>query len=360
MSSPHELAERCLAALVEAGAAAVGVGDVQPLDAAQSVIESRRDAGLHAGMQFTYRNPARSCDPRSALPSARSLVVAAIPYRSEQTPRPSEPVAAVARYAAEPTRTRMHQVLDAAAEVLRGDGWRAVVVADDNALVDRAVANRVGIGWFGHNTNILVPGIGSWVVLGSVLTDAELAAPPATPMAERCGACRRCIEACPTDALVEPGVLDANRCLSWLLQTQGEFPEAHRESLGLRIYGCDECQSACPVNRNAPVVEASGDGPGDWVDLEWLLSATDDDLLRELGDWYIPRRDARFVRRNALVVLGNTRGELPSSIVQHLRRWLTCDEPLLVEHAAWAARRHGIEAPVGATAVAEARHPGDN
>jgi epoxyqueuosine reductase len=251
-------------------------------------------------------------------------------------------------------------VLGAAAAVLREAGWRAVVVADDNALVDRAVAHRVGIGWFGHNTNLLVPGVGSWVVLGSVLTDADLAPPPPVPVADRCGGCRSCLDACPTGALPEPGVLDAGRCLSWLLQTQGAFPEEHREALGRRIYGCDDCQTACPVNRRAPVVEAEVGGPGEWVRLRWLLSATDEELLDALGAWYIPRREPRYVRRNALVVLGNLAPPMPSELVDCLRRWLGSEDPMLVEHAVWAARRHGREDLVEGSAVAESAHPGDN
>lgn len=359
-TSPPELAQRCLEALHAAGAIAAGVGDTAPLAEAQAVIESRRRAGLHGGMAFTFRNPARSCDPRRTLPSARSMVVAAVPYRHQRTPPPAAPVAEVARSAAGPTYERLRHVLGSAAAVLRDAGWRAVVVADDNALVDRAAAHRVGLGWFGHNTNLLVPGVGSWVVLGSVLTDADLHPPPSVPVGDRCGSCRRCLDACPTGALPAPGVLDANRCLSWLLQRPGPFPEEHREASGGRIYGCDDCQSVCPVNRRAPVVEAEGGGPGEWVSLEWLLSARDDELMEALGAWYVPQRDPRHLRRNALVVLGNLEPPLPAELVDPLIRWLGCEDPMLAEHAGWAARRLGRDDLLGGAPVAEAAGPGDN
>jgi epoxyqueuosine reductase len=358
--SPAELRQRCLDALLAAGAVAAGVGGVDPLEEAREIIESRRRAGLHGGMAFTYRNPQRSCDPRSALPSARSLVVAAVAYRSERAAPPEEPAAEVARYASEPTRERLRAVLGAAAAVLEEAGRRAVVVADDNALVDRAVAHRAGLGWFGRNTNLLVPGVGSWVVLGSVLTDADLEPPPPSPMADRCGSCRRCLDACPTGALIEPGVLDADRCLSWLLQTTGELPDEHRVALGARIYGCDDCQSACPVNRLAPVVPVAGGGPGDFLTLGWLLSASDEELMHTLRAWYVPRREARYVRRNALVVLGNLGQPLPAELLEHLARWLRCDDPMLVEHARWAARRLGRVDLITPAAVAERDHPGEN
>jgi epoxyqueuosine reductase len=290
-------------------------------------------------------------------------VVAAVAYRSERADPPGEPAAQVARYAAEPTHQRLRAVLGAAAAVLVAAGRRAVVVADDNALVDRAVAHRAGLGWYGRNTNLLVPGVGSWVVLGSVLTDADLEPPPPAPMEDGCGSCRRCLDACPTGALVEPGVLDANRCLSWLLQTTGELPAEHRVALGDRIYGCDDCQSACPVNRLAPAVPVAGGGPGDCLTLAWLLSATDEELLHTLGAWYVPRREARYVRRNALVVLGNLEQPLPAELLEHLVRWLRCEDPMLVEHARWAARHLGRDDLIvssAAAAVAEQGHPGEN
>ena len=139
-------------------------------------------------------------------------------------------------------------------------GWRARVVADDNALVDRAAAERAGLGWFGKNSNILLPGAGSWFLLGSVVTDAPL--PTAAPVGDGCGSCRRCLSACPTGALVGPGVLDARRCLAWLLQATGVFPFEFRVALEGRIYGCDDCQDVCPANRLVARVGGSGNGQG--------------------------------------------------------------------------------------------------
>src|ERR1019366_2825144 len=118
-------------------------------------------------------------------------------------------------------------------------GWRATVVCDDNALVDRAAAHRAGLGWFGKNSLILLPGLGSWFVLGTVVTDAPLPAvdpSEAPPHGDGCRTCSRCLTGCPTGALVAPGVLDARRCLAWLVQEPGSFPEEYRQALGGRIY----------------------------------------------------------------------------------------------------------------------------
>ncbi len=223
------------------------------------------------------------------------------------------------------------------------------MVADDNALVDRAAAHRAGIGWFGKNSLLLVDGIGSWSVLGAVVTDAPLpAAAPEdlAPHGAGCGSCTRCLRACPTGALVAPGVVDGRRCLAWLLQATGPFPEEHRAALGDRLYGCDECQDACPVNRSADRRDPpppAGEPETATVDLLGLLASSDEQLLREHGRWYVPQRDPRYLRRNALVVLGNVGdGNDPATAVA-LSHWASVDDPLLAEHARWAARRLGRE-----------------
>lgn len=359
----RDLTERVLQRGRAAGLAAVGVTSAEPFEATRQVLESRRAAGLHGGMAFTYRNPARSTDPARTLPSARSLVVGA--YRYPSGPRPggdrpagsAAPRARVARYAAADHYGRLRHALGAVAEELCDAGFRAVVLADDNALVDRAAAHRAGLGWFGKNSNLLAPGLGSWFVLGSVLTDAILG-PHTQPVADGCGACRRCLDGCPTGAIVAPGVVDARRCLAWHLQMDGEFPRRYRAALGDRIYGCDECQEVCPPNLRVDRLDGSGpddpgpDGPdteGGTVDVLELLGATDDELLERHGRWYIPRRDPRYLRRNALVVLGNTapagRGSaldrVGRAVDEVLASYLRGPDELLAAHAAWAAIRLG-------------------
>ena len=120
-----------------------------------------------------------------------------------------------------------------------------MVFADDNSIVDREVAYRAGVGWFGKNANILLPGAGSWFVLGCVITTAPLpVAADQTP--DGCGSCRRCLDACPTKAIIAPGVIDAGRCLAWIIQKPGIMAREWRSAIGDRIYGCDDCQTVCP------------------------------------------------------------------------------------------------------------------
>jgi epoxyqueuosine reductase len=327
------------------GLDAVGVAPATPFVSTRRHLEVRKAAGLHAGMGFTYRNPARSTDPGAAVAGARALVVGARAYHQPAPPAPDGPVGRVARYAWVDHYQPLRDGLRAVARRLKADGWRAVVFADDNSLVDREAAYRAGLGWYGKNANLLLPGLGSWFVLGAVVTDAPLV-PAAAPVADGCGTCRRCLDGCPTDAIVAPGVVDARRCLAWLVQQPGSFPVEYRAALGDRIYGCDDCQEVCPPNRRA---ERDGRLPGHdlgaevqaWVPLLELLAASDAELLERHGRWYIAGRDPRWLRRNALVALGNVGDGTDPDVAAALRRALAGPDAMLREHAAWAADRLG-------------------
>jgi epoxyqueuosine reductase len=353
------LAERARAAGIDAGLTAVGFCTADPFDAVRVALEERRAAGVSADMQFTYRNPARSTDPTRSLEGARSIVAAALAYAAlvpepEREPdRVTGPRGRVARYATVDHYAVLRAGLDAVAEVLEADGHRTRVLADDNAQVDRAVAHRAGLGWWGKNANLLVPGHGSWVVLGGVITDAEL--PPAeAPVDDGCGTCRRCLEGCPTGAIVAPGVVDARTCLAWLVQAPGMIPIEHRVAMGDRIYGCDDCQEVCPPSRvairpasstgRAPSSPASAPVSGQsTVDLVSMVVGVDDELLERYGRWYVPRRDPAALRRNALVALGNVGDPDDPDVQGALRSALAHPNGIVRAHAVWAARRLGLD-----------------
>ena len=319
-----------------AGLDAIGVAGAHPFDDVRREIERRRDEGLHGGMQFTFRNPARSTDPTRILAGARSLVVGA---RRTPAARLAEVGAGrmrIAAYARHDHYADLRASLQVVAERLRSDGWLAIVVADDNSLVDRAAAVRAGVGWWGRNANVLVPGRGSWFVLGSVVTDAPLT--PSTPLNDGCGTCRRCLDGCPTGAILDNGVIDARRCLAWLVQAPGPIPREFREALGGRLYGCDDCQEVCPVGRPERTTDGKEDLRAD-VESSDVLDATDDELLERFGRWYIAERDPRYLRRNALVALGNTGSGTDPNVVRRMRRALDDPDPLIRSHAVWAAGR---------------------
>ncbi len=323
----------------------LGVAPASVLDRARTALNERKAAGLHAGMGFTYRNPERSTDPLRAVANAKSIIVAARPYRADEEPeRPAGVQARIGRYAWIDHYAPLRTGLRAIAHRIRGADHRAVAFADDNSIVDREVAYLGGLGWFGKNANILIPSAGSFFVLGSVVTTAIY--PVSEPVGDGCGACRRCIDGCPTGAIIAPGVVDANRCLAWLVQQPGTFPVEFREALDDRLYGCDDCQEVCPpsVRLGDKHRIRLADLPGDqrveaWVDVLDLLEATDQQLIERHGRWYLANREPVWWRRNALIVLGN-RGDLADPRTRAvLDRYRADPDRILREHADWAAER---------------------
>lgn len=337
------------------GVTHTGVAPAAVLSRARAAIEDRLAAGLTDGMQFTFRNPARSTDPERAVHGARSVFVAARPYllAEESAPDVAVPGEAVpgdtrgriARYAWVDHYAPLRAALWAVSRRLRADGFKAVPFADDNSIVDREVAHLAGIGWFGKNANILLPGAGSWFVLGCVVTTADLP-PAAQQVADGCGGCRRCIDGCPTGAIVADGVIDASRCLAWVLQKPGVVPEHLRAAVGDRLYGCDECQEVCPITARfggRHLAPAPADGVAcATLDVVRLLTADDEEALAAWGSRYLADRDARWVRRNALIVLGNSGPPVGEHVRTVLAEYVAHHDPVLRVHAEWAARVLGI------------------
>ena len=299
---------------VEAGLDAVGIAPAEPFADTRAHLEDRKAAGLHGGMQFTYRNPARSTDPSRTVVEAAALVVGALRYL-----RTARPGGATGRagppgeWPATPGRTvtsRCAAALAAMAGAL--ESRRGTRHGCWPTTMPWSIARRPtgpALGWYGKNTNLLLPGRGSWYVLGGVITDAPLPPSVPAPVEDGCGTCRRCLPACPTGALIAPGVLDARRCLAWLLQAPGPFPVEYRVALGDRIYGCDDCQEVCPVNLRA--AEAAPPAPAEpATSRPSTFSGCSPPPMPSCSDryrrWYIAKREPRYLRRNALVALGQS------------------------------------------------------
>src|SRR5262245_11447026 len=251
---PAELTEALMARAQAAGLAACGVCRAEPYERAERAIRERAAEGRFADMRFTMRRPDISCHPESALRNARSVVVAAHSYARPEPAKPTdEPRGRLPRYARRDEyallRDRLRELGGWLGEQVPGS--RSMVQVDANGHVDREAAARAGIAVYGKNTMAITRHHGSWVVLGVLITDAELApthAPAEQPAWDACGECRACIDACPTDAIIGDGVLDARRCLSYLSQSRlDELP--HAEAFEDRVYGCDICQDVCPWNR---------------------------------------------------------------------------------------------------------------
>ena len=320
------------------GLTALGVTSAEPFVETRTEIERRKELGLHGGMQFTFRNPKRSTTPKMIMGEANSLIVGALRTPAPRLEKANTDAVRIAAYARKDYYSVLRNALSVIAEMLKKDGWKAQVVADENSLVDRAAAIRAGIGWHGKNGNVLIPGQGSWFVLGSIVTNIAL--PPSEKVQQDCGVCKRCIDACPTGAIIEPGVVDARKCIAWLVQAPGIIPHEYRESIGQRIYGCDDCQEICPEGREGRDVEFDQDVEADYP-VEQILEAEDEELLERFSSWYIAERNPRYLRRNALVAIGNSNETENIAFKSLLNRYLLNPDPLLRSHAAWASIRLG-------------------
>lgn len=328
----HDLAHRL-------GADRTGVCTADSFDAVAASIHDRVADGLHAGLGFTFKDPERSTDVRQSFPWAHRLFVVGRAYvPGAGSPGPIRPGSTrVARFATADHYAPLRACLDELAATIERAGYRAASVSDDDRLVDRAAAVRAGVGWWGKNTMVLAPDVGPWMLLGSVVTDAPLHIDP--PMARSCGTCTACIPACPTGALDTAGVLDATRCLAAILQQPGVIPRRFRKAIGDRLYGCDDCLEACPPGRR----RLESDGDGGRHEIVALLGMDDWSLLRRFEHFYVPKRRAGILRRNALVALGNVGN---ADEVPLLAGFLGHPVDLLRLHAAWAVGNIGGELAV--------------
>ena len=315
----------------ELGLDVVGAAPAEPYEETERAIRERRDRGLFAGMRFTTARPEVSCHPEALFAGACTVVSAALCYWAPD----GEPGPGRARLPRYTWADRYADLREALEELGRRLGGEYRVLVDANDHVDREAAVRGGLGFYGKNTMLITQRHGSWVVLGTLVTSAEVEPSPRLEL--DCGSCRLCVDACPTGALDEPGVLDANLCLSWSTQRPGPIPAEHRAALGDSVYGCDICQDVCPWNRGVEKRRAAAPPRGEpTVDLVAWLEADGAELLDRYERLYVPRRDPRYLKRNALVALGNVGGpEHAAAVVPYAEG----DDELLREHAAWALDR---------------------
>jgi epoxyqueuosine reductase len=317
----------------ELGLDAVGAAPAEPYVETERHIRERRARGLFADMRFTMARPEESCHPETLLPGARTVISAALCY---WLPEPERPPGhgRLPRYTWFDAYESLRERLDALGRRL-GGAYRVLV--DANQHVDREAAARSGVGFYGKNTLLITHRHGSWVVLGTLVTDVEFE--PTPPLDLDCGECRLCIDACPTGALDEPGTLDSTRCLSYWTQAASPPPVEYRSSLGAQVYGCDICQDVCPWNRGIEKRRASEPLAEDATPhvslVDWLRSDPDA-LRRGFGRLYVPRNDGRRLRLNALVAAGNVGGDGERDAVAG---YLDDPDETTRELAAWALAR---------------------
>ncbi len=314
----------------ELGLDAVGVAPAEAYAETERHIVERRHRGLFAGMKFTMAHPERSCHPETLLADARTVVSAALCYWEAETPLEAGQ-GRLGRYTWADGYAVLRERLDVLGRRLGGE-YRVLV--DANQHVDREAAARSGVGFYGKNTMLITRRHGSWVVLGTLITTVEL---DATPRFDAdCGECRLCIDACPTGALDEPGTLDSTKCLSYWTQAPAAIPEPYRPALGAQVYGCDICQDVCPWNRGVRKRRAGRETDAGHVDLRDWLAQDGAELVDTYARLYVPRNESRWLRRNALVALGNVGGPEHLPVLTAIAAG---DDEIEREHAAWAVER---------------------
>ena len=317
------------------------------------VLRSWLDSGYAGEMGYLARTADRRADVRAVMPLVRSVVVLGTLYNTErpystEIDDPGE--ALISRYA---WGDDYHDVLRTRTEALRG--WmtgqdprplETRVYVDTGPVQERVYAQQAGLGWVGKNTCLINPAVGSWLFLSEIL--CSLALDPDPPGLDQCGTCTLCLDACPTSAFPEPGVLDSTRCLSYLtIETKGAIPPEQRAGLGTHIYGCDVCQEVCPYNDTAPIsIDPAWQprAPLDRPRLGELWSRSDAELLAIIDGGPMTRVRVKRLRRNLAVAIGNS-GEIEAAALGDDRAEVRPDarsiaEPLVAEHVAWARDRH--------------------
>src|SRR5256885_2115772 len=341
MSLTQEVKRRA----TELGFGAVGVTGAERFSQAEAAAATRTQEGLMDGLSWWSEARAHaSADPRRATPDARSVIALAFPHPASNSPSPSDgPLGRIAAYA---LGRDYHEVLlermQPLVAMLRERGHVAKTYVDHGWMLDRAAAARAGLGWLGKNTNLLIPGFGSSVLLAEIVTSAELEPDP--PVKKTCGSCDACMPGCPTGAPVEPGGLDNRRCISfWTIEHRGVIPLDIRPLIGDWIFGCDLCQEICPVNAkpatpDMQALEAFGPMIEARPRLEELLALDEDGFGARFRNSAVWRTRRSGLLRNVCVALGNIADR---DSVRALAIALSDAEPLVRGHAAWALGRLG-------------------
>ncbi len=310
------------------------------------------DRGYAGEMAYLARTADRRADVRAVMPSARSVVVLGTLYNTDRpysTEVADHGEALISRYA---WGDDYHDVLGARTDALRQ--WMASahgaeldtrVYVDTGPVQERLYAEQAGLGWIGKNTCLIHPELGSWLFLSEILCSADLM--PDESGVDHCGTCTLCLDACPTAAFPEPGVLDATKCLSYItIETKDIIPESDRAALGSHIYGCDICQEVCPFNHGAPVTDDAAWQPRAALDrprLAELWTRPDAELRDAIRHGPMMRVRVKRLRRNVAVALGNSDSVEAASALRPTPggqdRAASIEEPVVAEHVAWARAR---------------------
>ena len=325
----------------------VGIAPAHSFTETRAAARARLKAGHLDGMPwYTPARVERGTRPAWLVSEARSIISLALSYHVGDVPMDTAgsdgPNGIVSRYAwGRDYHNVLRKKLKTLVALLESKHASARFYADTGPVLDRAAAFRAGVGWYGKSTMILTEEQGTWVFLAEIITDMKLEY--TKPLKKNCGSCTRCIDACPTGAIVAPYQVDARRCIAYLtIENRGGIPREFRSQVGARVFGCDICQDVCPVNRYAAADGAEDfrprPGVGPSIPLLPLLEITEEEFRQRFQGTPLMRAKRLGLRRNAIVALGNAGDPVA---IPALRRLLldSTEDPMLREHAAWALGR---------------------
>ena len=343
------LTEKIEEAAIEIGFDSIGFTSSNSFESTEKIIIDRIDKNLLSGLPwFTKKRAKRGSNPKEILPEAKSIISLSLSYYNPKiTGLNKKPTGKIAMYAwgEDYHRIFKRKMKDFISNIEKivGKPIKTHWYTDTGPMSDRAVAQRSGLGWFGKNTNLLTP-TGSWVVLGQIITDIDLESSDQSK--KSCGNCTLCIDACPTNAIIGPGILDNNKCISYqTIENKGPIPLNLRKQIGNWIFGCDICQDVCPVNRKSQLGAAYNEfsQPDENrinPELLEILGMSNEDFKKRFAKSPVLRAKINGMKRNVCVALGNIKDP---STVQGLSSALDTEEPIVRGHAAWALGEIGGE-----------------
>jgi len=332
----------------ELGFQQVGISDIE-LGQHEQYLQQWLQDGLHGNMDYMHKHGSKRSHPEQLVPGTIRVISVRMDYWPEQACDAQEildnPIQAyISRYALgrdyhKLIRTRLQKLSDKIEMAIGEFGYR--VFTDSAPVLEKALAEKAGLGWIGKHTNLINEKAGSWFFLGEIFTDLPL--PVDTKTDNHCGTCSSCIDVCPTQAIIAPYKLDARRCISYLtIELRESIPEELRPMIGNRIYGCDDCQMVCPWNRFSEPTDEQDFSPRQQLDsseLVTLFSWNEETFLKHTEGSAIRRIGYECWMRNIAVALGNC--ESNASVFAALEEHRDSSSALIREHVQWALARHG-------------------
>jgi epoxyqueuosine reductase len=304
-------------------------------------IKEQRDRGLFLKKYWSDEELERFCDPQSVLKGAKSIIVAYLFYYTDEEKEPTEegnPYGLIARYTRRNYYKELKIRLKKLAKVLKKEFGGKYYVAVNGPIIEKPMAARSGLGYYGKHSIIIHPHYGSWIVLGEIITDLEIEID--NPLEKDCGDCQLCLTACPTKAIIEPYIIDRKKCIQDLSGWSGIIPDEIKEVFKNRLYGCDTCQEVCPVNK-----KVKGEAPkteigviGAYLPLIEILNIDEETFRRKYGNNQISASwiDFNALKRNALIALGNIKDKKTIPLIE---KYLKADNPILKDAAHWALKQ---------------------